>query len=1248
VAKNPNVLPLNEAIKIVHPLNFKSVRAYHTWWVKTKPENLAKKANQYYLNKGEWSREKKDEFWTFYFGNTITSNQTKSKRFNDMTWSEGQRILREKGIRTISQYDDAKENGELQELPPKPSEYWKDVWKKNGGLSGFVESRPKAYREHILPYDEAKIFIQQVTWNGRRITSGPIYRAWAKTEQRPAGMPANPEREYKGRGWKTDGTGWMDFLGTENVANKNKEFWSFKKCKEWLHKHDDVNGQKAFYEGKKNGTIPKKIPASYRTIFKDEFTTDGDFFGTGNIAARDKFIDAPVFSIAKKQYQKIAVDFEIKTFTEWKNRIDEIKLPSNLPPHPGSVYTEKRAKEKLGIKNPISGIDYYLDFNDTFGIENTDWDARRVKEFLKEILDSKTLDVPSRGIILLRLFIDHKLGTIGKQNQYYELLRKLPFLAGYEKEIEKIQNFVESNSTTPPPLNVNSPFTNSDYTEEVNKDESDSKEDSEKPLEQILQSHQAPDASNVFNMTSLLKGKIVSSKSELTKFIQNFLLHELWDSAFNDEDDTLRVINEKIKSGIAIDKRIAEQFLKEFNQVKKIRIPSNYSFSDNNGKPLLPNLMQLYTAYQTKKRKNFANLSEPGTGKTLSAILASRLHNSKKCIVICPLNVVEQWAQRIDDQYCLKNKEREYDSYFEKLTAFTNKDIFEKKSEKPTYHVINYDKFNQSYSNNLVERLKKHKYDFIILDEIQKAKRRTMGERKSKRRKSLENLIYSLKDNPKTKTLFLTATPIVNNLKEGVSFLNLLENKDYVDLQMGNPLIVNAVMLHEKLRNVSIRSKQNLKNLVKEHPPHKVTKTILASEASKIQTVLDIEEKLTDARIKKIVKLIQDKTIIYTENVGQSQDEHTIVEKISTALKKANKTVGYFTGSRKDGKKKFIDGELDVLIASLPLSIGNDGFQKVCNTLIFNVLPWTYADYEQIIGRLARGGQNKQVDVHIVAATLKVNKRESYKWDEKVKMGNLLFKKTLAECAVDGIPPFRTSKASFQRRAKLAIKNINADLTSGDNFIIRPKLESSPPTETKLKSKTHNLGDFSKMNLRFNQNSSAQNMNWLKANPDEWHKYHKLQEKTFEEKGYQPSDIWIDRIKKMSSRLTIADFGCGKAYVSKTFPGRVLSFDLVANDSSVIECNIKSVKEYVGDGDIDIALFSMSLMGKDWKDFLKEAWRCLPADGHLFISNTTKQMNEKFIDLHEFLKEIGFIVERTFEEDILTCIEAKKSDKINQ
>ena len=70
-------------------------------------------------------------------------------------------------------------------------------------------------------------------------------------------------------------------------------------------------------------------------------------------------------------------------------------------------------------------------------------------------------------------------------------------------------------------------------------------------------------------------------------------------------------------------------------QAIKSKLPDGYSFPYG-----LPTLMQLYVAHKIKTSPYFGNFSGTGAGKTLSAVLASRVIDSKMTVIVCPNDVV--------------------------------------------------------------------------------------------------------------------------------------------------------------------------------------------------------------------------------------------------------------------------------------------------------------------------------------------------------------------------------------------------------------------------------------------------------------------------------------------------------------------------------------------------------------------------------------------------------------------------------
>ena len=73
-----------------------------------------------------------------------------------------------------------------------------------------------------------------------------------------------------------------------------------------------------------------------------------------------------------------------------------------------------------------------------------------------------------------------------------------------------------------------------------------------------------------------------------------------------------------------------------------------------------------------------------------------------------------------------------------------------------------------------------------------------------------------------------------------------------------------------------------------------------------------------------------------------------------------------YTGSespkeKEDSKKAFMGGKSNLMIISLRSGIGLDGLQERCSIVVFGELDWSPKVHDQVIGRLRRDGQTKQV-----------------------------------------------------------------------------------------------------------------------------------------------------------------------------------------------------------------------------------------------------------------------------------------------
>ncbi|XGB40299.1 MAG: DEAD/DEAH box helicase [Cyanobacteria bacterium LVE1205-1] len=492
-----------------------------------------------------------------------------------------------------------------------------------------------------------------------------------------------------------------------------------------------------------------------------------------------------------------------------------------------------------------------------------------------------------------------------------------------------------------------------------------------------------------------LSSKIVASADqEAVDFFIASRRNRIWAEVFEDES-AVEAIEAFIDEGYG--RQVRDQFLDEYNQARDMTIPSGWAFRVD-GKVTPPNLMQKLAAVRLRSQRRMLNLSLTGTGKTISGIFSSRIIDARLTIIICPLDTVPNWHGEIkhvfpDSRVTIKNFSPHW------------KDV----EEGHHYILLNHEMFQQpSAPVHIRQLLERYQIDFIIVDEIHRCKQR--GDDPSKRRQMVLALITNAAEkNPDLHVLGMSATPVINNLKEGKSLVELVTGLERSDLSE-KATLNNCMRLHQAFATLGIRSRVKPKiNIKRVTLP--VDCTHLVDEIREEGTsILKMEQILTRARIPAILKELRPKTIIYTHYI------EGIVDQLKEAIEAEGWTVGFHMGGNKSSRNNFIDGSIDILIASSAMATGVDGFQRVCDRLILNIPPWTSAELEQLEGRLNRQGQVHDTLTIFMPVTYGLDDGERWSWDEG-RLARLQNKQTVADAAVDGVMPegqLRTESQAFR------------------------------------------------------------------------------------------------------------------------------------------------------------------------------------------------------------------------------------------
>ncbi|CEP16564.1 hypothetical protein [Parasitella parasitica] len=227
--------------------------------------------------------------------------------------------------------------------------------------------------------------------------------------------------------------------------------------------------------------------------------------------------------------------------------------------------------------------------------------------------------------------------------------------------------------------------------------------------------------------------------------------------------------------------------------------------------------------------------------------------------------------------------------------------------------------------------------------------------------------------------------------------------------------------------------------------------------------------------------------------------------------------------------------------------------------------------------------------------------------DQKRKLQQLL-KKNKTAGQKEKIPAEKEKKQVVEKIEKK--NNIQANNDDG-----------LTPLQRKMKEKLSGAR-FRWLNEQLYTTPGKHSFNLFQEKPELFDEYHEGFRHQVESWPVNPVDVIISQLKKLPKGTIIADLGCGDAMIAQTLAKqKVLSFDLVAKNDFVTACDITKLP--LEANTVDVAVFSLSLMGTNYLDFLKEAHRVLKVGGELKIAEVVS----RFSDLDSFitlLEGLGF------------------------
>ena len=461
------------------------------------------------------------------------------------------------------------------DIPLNPRTVYKEYWVSMGDWlgTGSIWSALRVYR----PFGEARTYAQSL-----KLKSIAEWNKWAKSGNKPNDIPAYPNHVYRDKGWVT----WGNWLGTDNLAPSKHIYRPFEEARLYAQGLSLKNSFEWFAWARTNKR-PKDIPASPSETYKSKgWISWSDWLRTKNKKGGWRSYDDTREFVRK---------LNLAGQSEWANWVKTSAKPDDIPSDPRSAY----------------GKDKWNGWGDWLGTFNR-WNKYAVLSFLYSIkpvlgsLQSSELYAIMRqnGMITATKNSKNTNATLIKS------IRELCSSPNPEADFEKLISEVERENQLLDEGIDEEQITEIEIIETLVTDEL--------PALRSLQALKAVD--------ELVQAGITSDEETIEFLIAN-RVSGLWQDVLNNGGaiDLEALRNEK---GGMYFETIRSRFLSQYDEAQNLAIPHGYDFRVE-GKLAEPNLMQRLAAYRILTEKRLGNWSGVGAGKTLSAILASRVVDAR-------------------------------------------------------------------------------------------------------------------------------------------------------------------------------------------------------------------------------------------------------------------------------------------------------------------------------------------------------------------------------------------------------------------------------------------------------------------------------------------------------------------------------------------------------------------------------------------------------------------------------------------
>jgi len=204
--------PFSEAREVVRTLKLKNREEWYKYCKSgKKPDDIAARPDVAY--KKEWKG----------WGDWLGTGYVASFNREFLPFLEAREYIRSLGLKNVHEWETWCKTGQRPDyITTHPNRTYKKEWISMGDWLGT--GTVATFNREYWPFEKAREYV-----HSQGIKSWNEYEKWRTSGKKPDYIPSSPKVVYK-----NEFISYSDWLGTDFIATRNREYWPFEKAREYV------------------------------------------------------------------------------------------------------------------------------------------------------------------------------------------------------------------------------------------------------------------------------------------------------------------------------------------------------------------------------------------------------------------------------------------------------------------------------------------------------------------------------------------------------------------------------------------------------------------------------------------------------------------------------------------------------------------------------------------------------------------------------------------------------------------------------------------------------------------------------------------------------------------------------------------------------------------------------------------------------------------------------------------------------